>query len=262
MNFKKCLFILFLFICSNCSLQTKAIPGHAHNDYENERPLFDALENGFISVEVDVHLVDGNLYVAHDSPKKLDPALTLEALYLQPLETHISKNNGFVYPNYTAPFYLMIDIKTSAKPSYDQLKAILSNYTSILSVIKNGVEQKGPVKIFISGNRPIDEVLKEELKLAGLDGRPRDLEKNIPASIMPVVSDKYSNFLSWDGTGKIKEAELEKLKLLVQNTHAQHKKLRLWASPDHPVVWKFLIDNGIDLINTDRLKEFRVFIEK
>jgi hypothetical protein len=32
---------------------------HAHNDYLHKNPLFDALNNGFISVEVDVHLFRG-----------------------------------------------------------------------------------------------------------------------------------------------------------------------------------------------------------
>jgi hypothetical protein len=38
---------------------------HAHNDYEHKRPLFDALDNGFTSVEADVFLVDGKLLVGH-----------------------------------------------------------------------------------------------------------------------------------------------------------------------------------------------------
>ena len=40
---------------------------HAHNDYEHDRPLRDALDPGFTSVEADVWLVDGKLLVAHDS---------------------------------------------------------------------------------------------------------------------------------------------------------------------------------------------------
>src|SRR5262245_58578952 len=32
---------------------------HAHNDYEHPRPLFDALDQGFCSVEADIYLVDG-----------------------------------------------------------------------------------------------------------------------------------------------------------------------------------------------------------
>jgi hypothetical protein len=33
---------------------------HAHNDYEHERPLFDALDHNFKSVEADIWLVNGN----------------------------------------------------------------------------------------------------------------------------------------------------------------------------------------------------------
>ena len=40
--------------------------GHAHNDYEHERPLFDALDNGFCSIEVDIFLVGGKFLVGHD----------------------------------------------------------------------------------------------------------------------------------------------------------------------------------------------------
>ena len=36
-------------------------PAHAHNDYEHRRPLQDALDRGFNSVEADVWLVDGEL---------------------------------------------------------------------------------------------------------------------------------------------------------------------------------------------------------
>ena len=39
---------------------------HAHNDYEHARPLLDALDRGFGSIEADIWLVDGALLVAHD----------------------------------------------------------------------------------------------------------------------------------------------------------------------------------------------------
>ncbi|CAN5909544.1 hypothetical protein BH11GEM2_BH11GEM2_29360 [soil metagenome] len=42
---------------------------HAHNDYEHTRPLAEALEHGFTSVEADIWLVDGQLLVAHDRDK-------------------------------------------------------------------------------------------------------------------------------------------------------------------------------------------------
>ena len=263
MNITNILLIVFAFVFSSCEHETKIVQGHAHNDYENPNPLVDALENGFVSVEADVYLIDDNLYVSHDLPVKLDSSLTLESLYLNPIENHIENNNGLVYKNYSGSFYLMIDFKTSAKPTYSMLKSILSNYSSIISIVTNGVEQKRVIKVFISGQegcRPISEVLNDEPKLAGLDGRPEDLQKNIPSSIMPVISDNYANLLSWNGYEEINKEEWENLRLLVQETHAQNKLLRLWAAPDNSIVWKFLLDNGVDLINTDQLNEFRKFI--
>jgi len=262
-NITNILLIVFALVISSCEHEIKIVPGHAHNDYENTIPLMDALKNGFVSVEADVYLIDDNLYVSHDSPVKLDSSLTLESLYLNPLKNHIENNNGLVYKNYSGSFYLMIDFKTSAKPTYRKLISILSNYLSIISVVKNGVEQKRPIKVFISGqegSRPINEILNDEPKLTGLDGRPNDLQKNNPSTIMPVISDNYSNFLSWNGYDEINKDEWKNLRMLVQDTHAQNKLLRLWAAPDNSIVWKFLLDNGVDLINTDQLNEFRKFM--
>src|SRR6516165_11995665 len=71
---------------------------HAHNDYEHKRPLFDALDRGFCSVEADVYLIDGKLLVAHDR-KDVKPDRTLEALYLDPLRERAKANGGRVYPD-------------------------------------------------------------------------------------------------------------------------------------------------------------------
>src|SRR5256885_4523438 len=57
------------------------VHAHAHNDYEHPRPLLDALDCGFLSVEADVFLVNGQLLVAHDR-EKTSPQRTLQSLYL------------------------------------------------------------------------------------------------------------------------------------------------------------------------------------
>src|SRR5437764_5868671 len=78
---------------------------HAHNDYEHKRPLFDALDCGFCSVEADVWLVKGQLLVAH-TPVQWDTTRTLEKLYLDPLRERAKANRGKIFPG--ATFYLMI----------------------------------------------------------------------------------------------------------------------------------------------------------
>jgi len=45
---------------------------HSHNDYAHTRPLLDALDQGFCSVEADIYLENGQLLVGHDK-KDLTP---------------------------------------------------------------------------------------------------------------------------------------------------------------------------------------------
>ena len=78
---------------------------HAHNDYEHDRPLFDALEHGFTSVEADVWLVDGELLVAHDR-EDVQPGVTLESLYLDPLQDLVRGQGHSVYPKWDGSLQL------------------------------------------------------------------------------------------------------------------------------------------------------------
>src|SRR5437660_4910717 len=82
---------------------------HAHNDYEHARPLLDALDHGFCSVEADVHLVDGELLVAH-TRFQVKKGRTLQALYLDPLRERAKKNGGRVYPG-GPEFVLLVELK-------------------------------------------------------------------------------------------------------------------------------------------------------
>jgi putative lipoic acid-binding regulatory protein len=53
------MFLVFPFASEGQTIEV--IQGHAHNDYENENPQVDALKNGYVSVEVDVYLIDDEL---------------------------------------------------------------------------------------------------------------------------------------------------------------------------------------------------------
>src|SRR5437660_12928956 len=98
---------------------TPVTRAHAHNDYEHPRPLFDALDQGFCSVEADVFLVDGKLLVGH-TPADLKPGQTLEALYLDPLRDRVRANGGKVYRGGPS-FWLLVDVKTEANSTYAAL---------------------------------------------------------------------------------------------------------------------------------------------
>ena len=79
---------------------------------------------------------------------------------------------------------------------------------------------------------------------------------------MPVISDNYKNHLKWRGKGVISEDEWKYLRKLVDDVHKEGKRLRLWASPDHPNAWEILYKAGVDLINTDDLEGLNQFLSR
>ena len=236
---------------------------HAHNDYKHDRPLFDALDQGFTSVEADVYLVDGELYVYHDLPNKIDPSRTLKKMYLDPLLLISRQSGGKVYAGYDVTFYLMIDIKREGEKVYELLKKQLTDYKEMLTSYEGITMEQGAVTIFLSGDRPINQLMSEEKRLMALDGRPSDIGKGIHPSYMPVISDNYNKHFKWKGkTDEMPYEDWRKLRMLIGNAHSEGKKVRFWASPERESVWKVLLRAQVDFINTDRLKGLKVFLQK
>ncbi len=233
---------------------------HAHNDYEHPRPLLDALDHGFCSVEADVHLVAGELLVAHDR-RDARPGRTLQALYLDPLRARIQHNAGRVYPD-GPPFILLIDIKSNAEATYEALRRLLGQYADILTVFNAGTVDEGPVTAIVSGNRPRAMMQAEAVRYAAFDGRLDDLDADPPASasFMPLVSSHWAAVARWRGRGALSEKARRRLQEAVEKAHAQGRKIRFWATPDDPAVWRVLFDAGVDLLNADDLARLQAFL--
>ncbi|WP_235297690.1 glycosyl hydrolase family 18 protein [Portibacter marinus] len=209
------------------------IPGHAHNDYEKEQPLTKALDLGFKSIEVDIHLIKGELYVSHGRPTRLDSSQTLESMYLKPLKS---------IPFIQSPLFLLIDVKTNADKTYERLAEILPEY------------QLENVKFIISGNRAIDRIAADRIMY--LDGRPDDLKGDFTSEQMPLISQNYNQFFSSRKVQNIDIKEKKVFKDFIQKAHSKGIYVRLWAAPDHPEMWDFLRSMDVDLINTDQPEVF------
>jgi hypothetical protein len=238
----------------------KVIPlrhAHAHNDYEHQRPLFDALAQGFCSVEADVFLTGGQLLVGH-TPKDLHPDRTLEKLYLTPLRERIQANGGRVYPGGPTVF-LLVDVKTEAKATYVALDRVLAGYGDILSLTRKGKFEEKAVTVVVSGNRARELVAAQEVRYAGIDGRASDLDSTEPAHLMPWISDRWGLHFRWQGQGPMPAAERAKLQQFVRKAHQHSRLVRFWATPEREEAWKELRAAGVDLINTDKLAELRKF---
>ena len=257
------------FVCTVAPMATGAEPqetkplrqAHSHNDYLHQRPLHDALGQGFCSVEADIWLVDGKLLVAHDR-NDVRPGRTLQALYLDPLSERVRKNGGKVFPG-GPDFTLLVDVKSDATNTYQALRLVLQEYASMLTRFQPGLTESNAVTVIISGNRARALMAAETSRLAGYDGRLADLDAADSRHLIPLVSDNWTLHFKWRGKpeeGSLPDAERTRLKVMVSKAHTRGQRLRLWGTPDAPAMWKELRDAGVDLINTDKLPELRSFL--
>jgi len=233
---------------------------HAHNDYLHKRPLLDALDHGFTSIEADVFPVDGQLLVAHTF-LELSKDKTLEGLYLKPLRDIAKRNSGSIYGN-GKPLILLVDIKTKGVEAYAILDSLLKSYDDIVSSHLDGKFLEKAVTIIISGDRPRAEIEKSNPRYAAIDGRLGDLESAPPASLIPLISDNWGNHFKYRGQGEMPAAEREKLATIVKECHEQGRRLRFWATPESSTLWTELQNAGVDLIGTDDLEALQKHLQK
>ncbi len=239
--------------------------GHAHNDFNHPRPLFDALSHGFSSVEADIHLRDGQLFVAHDA-KDIKTSRTLQSLYLKPLVERIEKYGGSVYGD-GRPLTLLIDVKTNAQDTYLALHQVLRRFQGILTVYSGQDIREGAIVAIVSGNRARGLMETQDVRYAAYDGRLPDLGSGVPASLMPLISDRWTRHFTWRGDGPMPRRERARLYRIVADAHAAGQRVRFWATPDESgprrdVVWRALVDAGVDLIATDDLAGLERFLDE
>lgn len=258
----KFIFFVIITLSAACAqAQRSPLPrAFAHNDYWHSRPLYDALDHGFLNVEADIYLRDDELLVAHLLPA-FRKKRTLEQLYLKPLlDYYDGRNSEIKYPLY--PITLMIDIKSDAEKTYAKLAEILKNYKSILSSYDNGEVKQGKVTIVLTGNKPYQVIREQTLRYAFIDEDLMQVRTDTTSNaVYQTASCKYSRLLNWTGKGPMPESQRQLLISYVTVAHQYKKRVRLWASPENKEVWRALLDCDVDLINTDKLAELRDFFE-
>lgn len=233
------------------------IHAHAHNDYEHRHPLFDALDHGFCSVEADIHLVDGQLLVAHNRAA-VKKERTLQALYLDPLRKLAKEHHGKIYGN-EPRFFLLVDIKSDFRQLYPVLRTVLEDYTDILTRFENGKVHTNAVTVVLTGNYSLPIVAAETNRLAGVDGRLKDLSSTQSDDAMVWISDSWKPTFKWNGKGRMPEKERALLQSVVERAHAKGKLVRFWAAPQTTEMWTELANDGVDLLNADDLAALEKF---
>ena len=237
--------------------------GHSHNDYWRNRPMLDALDHGFCSVEADVFLRDGQFWAGH-VPAEIMLRRNLETIYFQTLKEQIALNGGTVYPG-VETFYLWIEFKEDPEEAWAALVPMLEKYKDMLASVTDGVKKPGPVQVIITGNRPFKsfEDSKGKTFYATLDGRFSDLDNpNRPAWMVGAINENWGSVSSWKGSGEFPADQRAKLAALIDKAHSQGRILRFWGAPQNATFWTELRRLKVDLINTDHLTTFRNFDQK
>ncbi|MGF1696293.1 phosphatidylinositol-specific phospholipase C/glycerophosphodiester phosphodiesterase family protein [Vibrio lamellibrachiae] len=235
---------------------------HSHNDYHLEDPFYGALKLGFGSFEADVFWDEtfSEVLIAHD---KWETALewSFDEMYIQPIVEHV-RANGHFYENWDYSVVLLVDIKTEAISTWLAVEDVLAQYPDVFTRYnhKIGVQQR-PVTAIISGNRPIEEMREALNRYSFVDGRIEDVGVETDATLMPLISNNFSYFNQNDfgyffGKGEWPEKAKEELKRVTDIAHANHQKIRFWATPegiDHMNnhIWSELVEANVDFINTD-----------
>lgn len=243
------LFIFFFvgFICPASSFsQPKKYTvenAHAHNDYEHERPFYEANEAGFGSIEADVYPVNGDLLVAHNS-KDVNPEKTLTTLYLNPIKKVLSESSK-------RKIRLLIDIKTD----YAVTLLILVKQLEGLKKYCSLPGKSNRLTILISGNRPKPEEYKNYPLYILFDDDWKVKHTSDEWKRVGMVSIQFSRYAKWNGQAAMNEAEKTSVKSIIDSVHAKEKPIRFWAAPDNALSWKTQMELGADYIGTDKIGE-------
>jgi hypothetical protein len=154
------------------------VPCHSHNDYWRNRPLWSALMTGCISVEADIWLKDGQLFVGH-SMNELKPDHTLSSMYLEPLAVLLQdrlrfsefgdivdgqprKTPGVFYQDPSQTVTLLIDFKSDGEVLWPKvLKALEPLRQRQWLTFWNGkIRAPGPITIVATGNVPFERIIE------------------------------------------------------------------------------------------------------
>lgn len=229
--------------------------GHSHNDYKQNIPFLQAYYAGAGSIEADVFLLNGKLYVAHER-KEIAEDRTLVDLYLKPLAVLYNKNGNRPYADTSYKMQLVVDIKEDHQHVIPQLLKELEPYKAMFNYPAN----KRAVRLVLSGDMPLPAKFKNYPDFIYYDGRPNINYTANELKQVAMISDALSTYTQWNGKGTPTSPDSLKLKTLVNDAHAKNKPFRFWATQDSPNTWIQLEKLGVDWVNTDHPQQLREFL--
>ena len=187
---------------------------HSHNDYVNAVPFYLAYNTGFGSIEADIYLFGNRLLVGHDSADMVKN-LSLESLYIRPVDSCIKANRGNIFRDAGRQLILLIDIKNAPAATLDSLIALLRRYPAVTGC--------KTLRIAITGSRPNPESFTSFPDFIGFDGVLSDSYPAAALSRIVLFSDNLRRYAGWKGDEPLTASDAEKLRAAIKKAHDWQK---------------------------------------
>src|SRR5690606_26004056 len=137
------------------------------NDYHQRVPFYDAHSQKAYAIEADVFASeDGGVLVGHDL-KELHPSRNLETLYIQPIVDVFASNDGRAWVASEDRFVLLIDLKTPAATTLQQVVKLIAKHRDVFDETLNPYA----VSVVISGDMPDPRDFAAFPSFISFDGR-------------------------------------------------------------------------------------------
>ncbi|HKG69564.1 MAG TPA: hypothetical protein VKA92_11895, partial [Segetibacter sp.] len=254
---------IFLSLFCIISISTFAQPynyttsnAHSHNDYEQKFPFWNAYNNGFGSIEADIFLVKDNdeLLVAHSSQELAIRKMRLDSSYLIPIVNCVKKNKGYPYSDKSKKLQILVDIKTTAAATLNQLVKTINRYPELTN--------NPLVQFTISGNRPGSDSFAMYPSFITFDGELNKSYSQEALKKIVLMSASLKDYTLWNGKGRIPANDQKKIKSEINRSHGLKKPIRFWEAPDNINAWYTLMHLEADFINTDKISSLAEFLNK
>lgn len=236
---------------------TLAMKGHSHNDYAQDIPFYRAYYAGMESIEADLYLRDGILYVAHDK-SEIRKDRTLNSLYIEPIRKLVKEHGGYVFADKSKRLQLMLDIKENHGPVLAALMQLLAKDGNAFDPVVN----PAAVRIVISGDRPAPADFKKYPNWISFDGAVDGKYTAEEWKRIGMLSADLKAYTNWNGKGTPVPADKAKIVAATAIARQHQVPFRFWGNHDSPNTWSELNKMGVYWINTDQPDALAKFIER
>lgn len=254
----KALYSLLLYTLSFYAATAQILPlerALSINDQEQLTPFYEAINSGFLGVQVDVFSEEDELVVSQNEGR----SRKFKSLYLEPLFELVKAHDGWLF-NENQSFLLIINIKNQPHKTLHLLQRELMLYRPYLSFCEKQEMRLKGVTVVLTGSRPIVEVAQLDTRWLFLEGRLDDSEELLKPYLSPLVSISWHEHFRWQGIGRIPQSELSIMQEMVEKIRGKGLQIKFAGTPDTPDMWGVLWEEGIDFIGSSKLPLLKNFM--